>query len=138
MADLFLSTEEMEIECPELYGISSPLKAYKLAWQIHNTKAFSIQKAEDLVNYNDGGFHTCYEITEIDNGTCLMLTRNRGTKGFLYKKYKHIDYIICSIAADLSMDNDSITLIKQIEGVSLCLRLDDATKPDNMNFVQLL
>ncbi len=138
MPDLFLSTEEIQIECPELYGIATPMKAYKMAWQIQQSKEYRIQKVEEVINYNDGGEHICYELHNLDSQAVLLMCRNKGSKGMLYKKYKHIDFILLSIAPDLSIDNKSLTLFKELDGVTLCTNLESPSKPDNMNFVQLL
>lgn len=138
MPDLFLSSEEVTIECPEIYGISTPQKAYKLAWNIQKSAQFQSRKLDDVEHYYLGGHHCLYEIEDLDNQSRLYLVRNRGEKGFFYPKYKNFDFLLFSVSPYLVIDNDSLTSFKSLNAVSLCLALDEPASKDNMNFVQLL
>lgn len=138
MPELFLSTDEIALECPPILGISCSLKAYKLAWKIERSNDYLVERMEDAQNYNDNGHHTLYELQHKDEGTLLYLVRNKGTYGFFYKKFKNFQYLLFNKDAEMPMDNNSITLIRALEGVSLCLELEVPQEADKMNFIQLL
>ncbi|MFY0644943.1 MAG: hypothetical protein JXR19_10795 [Bacteroidia bacterium] len=135
---MFLSSEEIEIECPDVYGIASSLRAYKLAWSLNQLPYFSVRKEEDIQNYVNQGYHLNYEIQDLDNDTLLCLVKNKGTEGYFYRKYKEFDFLLFSIAPELQIHNESITLIRKLKDISLCLALDPVNKPDDMNFATLL
>lgn len=138
MPELFLSTDEIALECPPIIGISCGLKAYKLAWYIECSNDYFVQRLDDVQNYNDNGFHSLYELQHKDDGTLLYLVRNKGTYSYFYKKFKNFQYLLFNKDAELPMDNKSITFIRTIEGVSLCLELEVPQEADKMNFIQLL
>ena len=138
MVELFLSSEEIELECPDVYGIASSLRAYKLAWAINQLPYFSVVKEEDIENYVNQGHHLNYQIQDLDRDSQLCLVKNKGTEGYFYRKYKDFDYLLFSIAPELQIHDESITLIKKLKDISLCLGLEPVNKPDNMNFATLL
>ena len=138
MSHLVLSSEDIEIECPEIYGISASIKAYRLAWSIDRLPLFKVRMLDDVENYNGDSVHQTYEITDLDHDATLLMIKNKGSKGFFYKKYKNFDYLLFSVSPTLSINNDTLTYVKQLEVVSLCTSLVPPSKPDDMNFIQLL
>ena len=138
MQELVLSPDEMEIECPEIHGLATSLKAYKLAWKLNQLPYFEARKTEDAQNYLNEGFHLMYEVNDLDHDALLLLIKNKGTNGYFYKKYKDFDFLLFSIAPQLQIVNHSLTQIKALNDLSLCLALDPVQSPESMNFAQLL
>lgn len=138
MPDLFLSSDEIALECPPIIGISCSLKSHRLAWYIERSRDYLVQRIEDVQNYNDDGYHSIYELQHKDDETLFYLVRNKGTYSYFYKKFKNFQYLLFNTDSELPMDNNCITLIRSIEGVSLCLELEVPQEADKMNFIQLL
>ncbi len=138
MHELVLSPDEIEIECPEIHGLATPLKAYKLAWKLNQLPYFKARKTEDAQNYVNEGYHLMYEIDDLDHDALLLLVKNKGTNGFFYKKYKEFDFLLFSIAPHLQIVNRSLTKIKAMNDLSLFITLEPVQSPENMNFAQLL
>ena len=138
MPELFLTSDEIDIECPEILGIAGTFKSFRLAWLFQLSNEFEIERLDELSNYNDDGMHTAYQLKHKDNESLFYLVRNKGGSGYFYKKYKGFDHLLFGMDAEQTLDNNSITLIKGFDGVSLCIKLDTPKNPDKMNFIQLL
>lgn len=109
-----------------------------MAWQIDRSPYFSCQQLEDCTNYVLGGYHICYEIMDLDRQTAILMIKNKGTEGFFYPAYKNFDFLLFAIEPELEIHNESLTLIKDMDVVTLCAELNPPVKPENMNFIQLL
>ena len=137
-SDTILRLDDIEIECPQVYGLATPLKAYKLAWRIQQLPYFNCQKCNDSPNYVNKGEHTTYDLDDLDHDARILMVKNKGTEGFFYTKYKEMDYLLFCVHPFPDIDNDSLTLIAELSDVSLCLQLNEVPEPDRMNFIQLL
>ncbi len=81
----------------EVYGVSTPVKEYKLAWALNKLLGFRLKKQEDL----------CYDIMEqerliisnyeyITDHSVVRLIKNKalGMKAFLLPEMKEYDYVL--------------------------------------------
>jgi len=84
----------------ELYGISTPIKDYKLAWRINDHLNISLMRAEDhqlgakdkqlqLINYKYSTDHT--ELRLFKNKTVLVEGEGQG---YMVPEHKHYDFFI--------------------------------------------
>ena len=138
MAELHLLPQELELDCPTIFGIASNVKAYKLAWQICQLRQFAVTKEEAATNYSNQGEHICYLLREQDEDGVIALVKNKGTEGYYYKKYKDIDYLVFSIAPELPITSETIQRFRGLNGVSLLLELESPSAQEQLNFIQMI
>ena len=138
MADLILNIDELEIDCPDIIGLSTALRFYKFAWQIQQMRVFDIYRSDDVPNEVVGGKHPSYLLRHLELGTEFMLVRNKGELGHFAKKFKDLDFFFFSINPEIEVDNEILMAFKQMNGVSLCYNLKKIDYPDNINFIQFI
>ena len=74
-----------------LMGISSHENDYRLSWSINEQLGLAFKKSENLVT-GDGREFTCF--VHEDEYQSLLLISNRCDNGFLFEKFKNIDFIL--------------------------------------------
>ena len=72
-----------------ILGISSHENDYRLIWNINDKLGLSFTHCDNPINSNGNDF-TCFE----DNEKGLLLVSNRCDNGFLFDKYKNLDFIL--------------------------------------------
>ena len=109
----------------DLLGIISPLKGYKLAWQINNSLEVKLIKERDLsITFKNGqeahfayfSFHN--EVSE------LKLFRNKPVeseqiKSVLIPEFPHYDFILLSQSDDPGKSNRLQEVLRHIPSVEL-------------------
>ncbi len=109
----------------ELIGIISPLKGYKLAWEINNSLAIKLMKEKDLVitfkNGQEVGFSYFGYQGEV---SVLKLFKNKPMdadqpKSVLVPEFPHYDFILFSQSDDLSKSNRLQEVLRNIPSVEL-------------------
>ena len=138
MAELIMRLEDTELDCPEVVGLASHFRPYRLAWAIGRHPDLSCYKLDDISSYTDHGQHTVYAIKALDMDADYLLVRNRGTLGYFYKKYRDFDFLLFSIAPALSIANEHLAAIGATEGVGMYSKLPTPPAPEHMNFIQCL
>ena len=133
-----LNLDELEITVPEIFGVASPVRFYKLAWHLQQLRIFKVEIGDDLKNEVNNGLHSAYYLNHLDEQSTFAIIKNKGSLGYYYKLYKDFDYLLLSLAEGISVDNDSLTSIRNLDCVSLCHLLDKPSAPEDMNFIQLL
>jgi hypothetical protein len=133
---LLFSGDELVLEYPTIYGISTPLRHLRLGIAIAKHTDFKVEYHKNVASYDNQSTHAAFLITHLDDGLQYLLVRNKGSKSLFYKKYKTIDYLVCSM--DEEIDSEVIEKIKTIRGISICFALENPGQKEILNFTQLL
>lgn len=128
--------EELELEYPIIYGVSTPLRHIKLGFEIECHPDFLVEFHEDIESYVGKSAHTSFLITYLDDKTQLLVIRNKGTKSLFYPRYKKVDYLLCAIGED-ELNPEIIKIITKLKGISICFALDKPQQKEILNFSQL-
>ncbi len=109
----------------ELIGIISPLKGYKLAWEINNRLEVKLIKENDLLitfkNRSEGNFsYFSYQV----EGNVLKLFRNKPneqelTKNPLVPECPHFDFILMTQSDDMGKSNRLQEVLRSIPSIEL-------------------
>ena len=136
MQSLF-TTDELELDYPTIYGVSSALKPVKLAYLLSKCVDLEVVAVDDLKSYDQKSIHQAFQITYLDDGFMFLLIKNKGTEAFFFKRYKNIDYLLCSLD-DNNINDDLINIIAKQQGISICFALEQPNQKEILNFSQLL
>ena len=136
MHSLF-TTDELVLDYPIIYGISSALKPIKLAYLLSNSSDIQVFAIDDRKTYDSKSEHQSFELTYLEDGFKCLLIKNKGTTDFFYKRYKKIDFLLCSLS-DEFINADLINIIAKHQGISICFALDVPNQKEILNFTQLL
>jgi hypothetical protein len=131
------TTEELTLDVPEIYGISSALKTVKLGYYLLKNPYLGVERIEDISNYDKTSMHAAYEIIFLDDNYKCLLIKNRGTNSFFFNAYKNIDYLLCSLNEE-EINNEIIEIVSKLHGVSICFALKKPNQNEILNFSQLL
>jgi hypothetical protein len=109
----------------ELIGIISPLKGYKLAWEINNRLEVKLIKESDLQitfkNRSVGSFsYFSYQV----EGNGLKLFRNKPneqelSKSLLVPEYPHFDFILMTQSDNTGKSNRLQEVLRSIPSIEL-------------------
>jgi hypothetical protein len=126
----------------ELIGIISPLKGYKLAWEINNRLEVKLIKENDLQitfkNRSECGFsYFSYQV----EGNLLKLFRNKPneqevSKNILVPEYPHFDFILMTQSDDKGKSNRLQEVLRTIPSIELVafIPLDALKSKDHFIF----
>jgi len=131
------TTDELELDYPTIYGVSSALKPVKLAYLLSKCVDLEVVAVDDLKSYDQKSIHQAFQITYLDAGFMFLLIKNKGTEAFFFKRYKNIDYLLCSLD-DNNINDDLINIIAKQQGISICFALEQPNQKEILNFSQLL
>ncbi len=136
MHSLF-TADELTLEYPIIYGISSGVKPVRLGYALNSCSSISVFSIDDILNYSKESAHVCYEITHLDDSRKSLIIKNKGTNGFFYKKYRSIDYLLCSCDEE-EIAKEIINIVGKLREVSVCFALNQPSQKEILNFSQLL
>lgn len=114
----------------DLFGITSSIKDYKLAWLINSQLHVNLHKADDhIVEFNEANkLETgCFEFS--DNGNRLKLLNNKVYKeknkaqDYLIPELKHFDFFLLVEGQQLEVTNLTNKL-KQINKLEFITKID--------------
>jgi hypothetical protein len=126
----------------ELIGIISPLKGYKLAWEINNRLGVKLIRENDLQitfkNRSEGNFsYFSYQV----EGNMLKLFRNKpneqeASKNILVPEYPHFDFILMTQSDDMGKSNRLQEVLRTIPSIELVafIPLDALKSKDHFIF----
>ncbi len=126
----------------ELIGIISPLKGYKLAWEINNRLEVKLIKENDLQitfkNRSECSFsYFSYRV----EGNVLKLFRNKPnelevSKNILVPEYSHFDFILMTQSDDIGKSNRLQEVLRTIPSIELVafIPLDTLKSKDHFIF----
>jgi hypothetical protein len=109
----------------ELIGIISPLKGYKLAWEINNRLEVKLIRENDLqVTFKKGVESTFSYFSYQVEGNGLKLFRNKPSdseqsKNLLVPEYPHFDFILLTQSDDTSKSNRLQEVLRTIPSIEL-------------------
>ena len=92
--------DDLELEYPIIYGISTPLRHLKLGFEIERHPDFLVEFHEDIESYLGKSAHACYLIAYLDDNTQFLIIKNKGSKTLFYPRYKKVDYLLCAIGEE--------------------------------------
>lgn len=136
MQSLFTS-EELVLEYPTIYGISSGLKPIRLAYELSKHPDLQVLATNDCSTYDGKSSHQCFEITYLEENYGCLLIKNKGFEGFFFKRFKNIDFLLCSLD-DNFINAKLINIISKLQGITICFALDHPNQKEILNFTQLL
>ena len=136
MHSLFTSAE-LELDFPEIYGISSADKPIRIGYKLSLNPFIDVQFIDTISNYDETSEHATFLITYLDDGSECLLIKNKGSAGFFYKRFKNIDYLLCSTTEE-SLKEEIIQIVSKLTGVSICFALEEPNQDEILNFSQLL
>ncbi|NOS56095.1 MAG: IPExxxVDY family protein [Cyclobacteriaceae bacterium] len=109
----------------ELIGIISPLKGYKLAWEINNRLEVKLIKDIDLqISFKKGTESSFSYFSYHVEGNVLKLFRNKPneqelTKNILVPEYPHFDFILMTQSDDTGKSNRLQEVLRTIPSIEL-------------------
>jgi hypothetical protein len=109
----------------ELIGIISPLKGYKLAWEINNRLEVKLIKDNDLqISFKKGVENSFSYFSYQVEGNVLKLFRNKPNdqefaKNLLVPEYPHFDFILLTQSDDIGKSNRLQEVLRTIPSVEL-------------------
>jgi hypothetical protein len=126
----------------ELIGIISPLKGYKLAWEINNRLEVKLIKENDLqITFKKGAESTFSYFSYQVEGNVLKLFRNKPneteqTKNLLVPEYPHFDFILLTQSDDTGKSNRLQEVLRTIPSIELVafIPLDALKSKDHFIF----
>ena len=139
-----MKKKRLEIEYSydfELIGIISPLKGYKLAWEINNCLEVKLIRQNDLgitfKNQSEGSFS--YFSFQIE-GNMMKLFRNRPnesefSKNRLVPEHPHFDFILLLQNDDIAKSNRLQEVLKGIPSVELVAFIPLTTLKSKNHFI---
>lgn len=136
MHTLFTS-EELELDFPEIVGVSSADKPIRIGYQLSLSPFIDVQYIDTIWNYDETSEHAAFLITYLDDGYECLLIKNKGSSGFFYKRFKNIDYLLCSTTEE-NLKEEIIQIVSKLTSVSICFALEEPNQDEILNFSQLL
>lgn len=113
----------------DLFGVSSSLKDYKLAWHINNELKISLQRGDDYVLEFNNGKSIAVSFYQYESENCVIkMLKNRSlietqTTDFLVPELKHFDYFV--LKEGLFMENEEfINALRKVKGVEYSVEVD--------------
>ena len=128
---------ELILEFPTIFGISTSLRAYKLAFYLTQHRNIEVYAREDLEDYGSKNTYINYVIHNLDEQREYLLIKNKGEKGWYYPSYKKVDYLLCSLTEE-GVSEDLTQQIASTIGVSICFVLNKPNQKEILNFTKLL
>jgi len=115
----------------ELYGISTTIKDYKLAWLVNKHLNLSLVRAEDYVVDLNKEEYEIINYTQIsDNGEIRLfknkaVIQDRKAQTYLVSEMKHFDYfIMVSGIIHTFTSDDFLQELRGIDGLQLINQID--------------
>jgi hypothetical protein len=109
----------------DLLGIISPLKGYKLAWEINNSLEVKLIKEKDLsITFKNGQESNFTYFSFHNEVSVLKLFRNKPVeseqvKSVLVPEFPHYDFILLSQSDDPGKSNRLQEVLRHIPSVEL-------------------
>ena len=136
MQSLF-TAEELVLDFPEIYGISSSLRHVKFGYSMSNHHDFEVECYHDISVFGSDSVHGAYLLTYKEDGSKCLLIRNKGSKRLFNSKYKQVDYLLCSLSEE-EINQEIIHIVRKLKDISLCFVLDKPNQKEIQNYTQLL
>ncbi|MBT8327546.1 MAG: hypothetical protein KJP21_07470 [Bacteroidia bacterium] len=136
MHSLFTS-EELELDFPKIFGVSSADKPIKMGYNLSLNPFIDVQFIDTISNFDETSEHAAFLITYLDDDYNCLLIKNKGSSGFFYKRFKNIDYLLCSTTEE-ELKEEIIEILSKLNSVSICFALDEPNQDEILNFSKLL
>lgn len=125
----------------ELAGVISPVKSYKLAWEINRKLGITLVRQPDLVvgfkNQDDRLFSYFSYETQLNR---LKLFKNKpldyeGGKYFLVAEFPRYDFIILAASDDATFATRVMQAVKEVNDVELVAPIETSSLRSKVNFI---
>lgn len=136
MQSLF-SLDELVLEYPEVYGISTPMRHLRLGYILRSSYYFDLVYEPEVSSYTKESSHGAYHLTFLDDLSEVLIIKNKGSNSYFYPKYKTADYLICCLT-EQEINKEIPTIISKLMGISICFALKKPDQKEILNFTQLL
>lgn len=128
---------EVVLDYPPIYGISTSLRSYRLAFLLAQHRDLDVECREDLSDYGLKSTFVNYGIYSLEEEREYLLIKNKGEKGWFYPRFKNVDYLLCSLTEE-DISKEFRQQVAATRGISICFVLDKPNQKDILNFTQLL
>lgn len=136
MQSLF-SLDELVLEYPEVYGISTPMRHLRVGYVLRSSHYFDVVYEPEVSSYNRESSHGAYHLTFLDDLSTVLVIKNKGSNSHYYSKYKTADYLLCSLTEN-EINKEIPSIISKLMGISICFALEKPNQKEILNFTQLL
>ncbi|MFT7230180.1 MAG: hypothetical protein ACI9GO_000644 [Bacteroidia bacterium] len=136
MQSLF-SLDELVLEYPEVYGISTPMRHLRVGYVLRSSHYFDVVYEPEVSSYNRESSHGAYHLTFLDDLSTVLVIKNKGSNSHYYSKYKTADYLLCSLTEN-EINKEIPRIISKLMGISICFALEKPNQKEILNFTQLL
>lgn len=121
-----------------LFGIVSPEKPYRLAWQINHKYPYSFERTEDYgINLNDKPYSfSRFDFKHDENHTAYILLANKDEGAFLLPELRNFDYLLLVNGALDFFDESALRQdIGSVPSVQIVYAVDINTLKSKQNLV---
>jgi hypothetical protein len=131
------SLDELVLEYPEVYGISTPMRHLRVGYVLRSSHYFDVVYEPEVSSYNRESSHGAYHLTFLDDLSTVLVIKNKGSNSHYYSKYKTADYLLCSLTEN-EINKEIPSIISKLMGISICFALEKPNQKEILNFTQLL
>jgi hypothetical protein len=131
------SLDELVLEYPEVYGISTPMRHLRVGYVLRSSHYFDVVYEPEVSSYNRESSHGAYHLTFLDDLSTVLVIKNKGSNSHYYSKYKTADYLLCSLTEN-EINKEIPRIISKLMGISICFALEEPNQKEILNFTQLL
>jgi hypothetical protein len=131
------SSNELVLEYPEVYGISTPVRHLRLGYILSSSHYFDVVYEPEVSSYDKESSYGAYHLTFLDDLTKVLIIKNKESNSYFYPKYNTVDYLICSLTED-EINKEIPAIISKLMGISICFALKKPNQKEILNFTQLL
>jgi hypothetical protein len=126
----------------ELYGISTNIKGYKLAWLINKFLKLTLARADEYIVELKNEAHEVINYTHVTENSEIRLFKNKMVvqeqkpQSYLVPEMKHFDYfVMVSGIIHTFTSSDLLQELRKIEGLQLINEIDINTLKSRDNFL---
>lgn len=125
----------------DLFGVSSSLKDYKLAWLLNNSLRIDLQRSQDHVIDLSNGNKVIVPLYHFEaENNIVKLLRNKSlsdapTMEYMVPELKHFDYFVMKEGLYMSEDGEFVAALRRVTGVEYAITIDIDTLKSKENFI---
>jgi hypothetical protein len=131
------SLDELVLEYPEVYGISTPMRHLRVGFVLRSSHYFDVVYEPEVFSYNKESSHGAYHLTFLDDFSTVLVIKNKGSNSHYFPNYKTVDYLLCSLTEN-EINKEIPRIISKLMGISICFALEKPNQKEILNFTQLL
>jgi len=125
----------------DLFGISSSLRDYKLAWMLNNDLKIDLERSKDhCIELNNGKQILVPIFNYKENSCAIKLLSNRPlsesvNSDYLVPEMKHFDYFLLIEGIFLNEEVEFVGALRQVKGIEYAANIKIETLKSKENFI---